>query len=251
MTDLLVLCYHGISDSWPAETSVRPRQLEEQLSALVRRGYRGATLSEALTAPPHGRTLAVTFDDAHLSVLERAAPIMERLGIPGTVYVPTEYASSGRPMAWDGYDVWLGTVHEPELSCMSWEQLSQLAERGWEVSSHTSSHPRLTRLGAAELGAELGDSRRECEARIGAPCHSIAYPYGDCDDRVVRAAREAGYRFGVTAPRGPSPSLPLSWPRVGVYHGEGARRVMLRAWTRRLAPSLPVRAALAVRARCR
>jgi peptidoglycan/xylan/chitin deacetylase (PgdA/CDA1 family) len=248
MNDLLVLCYHGISDTWPAETSVRPRDFEEQLSALVGRGYRGATLSEALTVPPHERTVVVTFDDAHRSVLERAAPAMERLGIPGTVYVPTEYAGSNRPMAWNGYDIWLGTEHEPELSCMGWDQLMELAERGWEVGSHTRSHPRLTQLDDAEVAAELGDSRRECEARIGAPCHSIAYPYSDCDDRVVRAAWEAGYRFGVSVPRGPCAPLPLRWPRVGVYHGDRAKRVTLRARARRLAPSSTARAALALRA---
>jgi peptidoglycan/xylan/chitin deacetylase (PgdA/CDA1 family) len=248
MNDLLVLCYHGISDTWPAQTAVRLPDFEEQLSALVGRGYRGATLSEALTAPPHERTLVVTFDDAHRSVIERAGPAMERLGLPGTVYVPTEYPGSNRPMAWDGYDIWLGTEHEPELACMDWDQLLELAERGWEVGSHTRSHPRLTQLDDAQIAAELADSRRDCEARIGVPCLSIAYPYSDCDDRVVRAARDAGYTFGVTVPRGPCAPMPLRWPRVGIYQGERARRVMFRARVRRLSPSLPARVVLALRA---
>src|SRR4051812_25010527 len=113
MGDLLVLCYHGISETWPASTSVRPGDFEAQLRAFAERGYRGATLAEALTAPPSERTLVVTFDDAHRSVLELAAPVMAELGIPGTVFVPTDYAGGERPMGWDGYDVWLGTEHEP------------------------------------------------------------------------------------------------------------------------------------------
>jgi peptidoglycan/xylan/chitin deacetylase (PgdA/CDA1 family) len=248
MNDLVILCYHGVSDSWPAPTTVRLSDFEAQLSALVARDYHGATLSEALIAPPHERTMVVTFDDAHRSVFERAAPVMERLGIPGTVYVPTEYPGSNRPMAWDGYDIWLGTAHEPELACMGWDQLRELVGRGWEVGSHTRSHPRLTQQADAEVAAELGDSRRECEARIGARCLSIAYPYSDCDDRVARAARDAGYMLGVTVPREPCALTPLRWPRVGVYRGESARRMMLRAWTRRLSPSIPARAALALRA---
>jgi peptidoglycan/xylan/chitin deacetylase (PgdA/CDA1 family) len=247
MDDVLVLCYHGISETWPAATSVKPGDFERQLSELVRRGYRGATFSDALTAPPSGKTLAVTFDDAHRSVFELAAPAMARLGLPGTVYVPTGYAGSDRPMGWDGYDAWMGTEHEDELLCMGWDELRGLAADGWEIGSHTRSHPRLSRLGDAEIAAELTNSRQECEERMGAPCRSIAYPYSDYDERVVRAAAEAGYRFAATVPRGPRAPLALEWPRVGVYHGESARRVRLRARARRLGPSASARAALALR----
>jgi peptidoglycan/xylan/chitin deacetylase (PgdA/CDA1 family) len=249
VNDLIVLCYHGISDSWPAETSVRPADFEQQLEGFAARGYRGATLSDALTVPAAEKTVVVTFDDAHRSVLEAASPVMARLGVPGTVFVPTDYATSQQPMAWDGYDGWLGTEHERELDCMSWDELRGLASAGWEIGSHTCSHPRLSRLADDEILAELAQSRAECERRMGVPCRSIAYPYGDYDDRVVRAARDTGYSFATTVPRGPRQPLPLQWPRVGVYHGESARRVRLRARTRRLGLLFPVREALALRCR--
>ena len=83
MDDLLVLCYHGISDSWPADEAVTPAALEEHLEALLSRGYVGATLSQALTVPPAPRALVVSFDDAHRSVLEAAAPILAERGRPG------------------------------------------------------------------------------------------------------------------------------------------------------------------------
>jgi peptidoglycan/xylan/chitin deacetylase (PgdA/CDA1 family) len=247
VADVLVLCYHGISETWPASTTVKPGDFDRQLSEFVRRGYRGATFSAALTAPPGERTLAVTFDDAHRSVFELAAPIMARLGIPGTIYVPTDYVGTDQPMGWDGYDEWLGTEHEQELLCMDWEQLRALAADGWEIGSHTCSHPRLSRLGEAEIGEELRESRRICEEHMGTPCTSIAYPYSDYDDRVVRAAGEAGYRFAGTVPRGPANPLALQWPRVGVYWGESARRIVTRARTRRLGPSASARAALRLR----
>lgn len=247
MSDVLVLCYHGVSDTWPAPTTVRPDDFQRQLAAFVDKGYRGATLSDALISPVAERTLVVSFDDAHRSVLELAAPAMARLGIPGTVYVPTSYAGSERPMAWDGYDMWLGTEHESELLCMSWDDLRGLRDDGWEVGSHTRSHPRLSTLTESEIATELSESRHECEEHMGAACRSIAYPYSDYDPRVLRAAAEVGYRFGATVPRGPAPPLPLEWPRVGVYHGESARRVRLRAWARRLGPSSSARGAMALK----
>src|SRR5687768_15757937 len=92
--DRLVLCYHAVSAEWPAKIAVTPDRLEEQLRLLLRRGYRGATFTEAATAPANGRFLAVTFDDAYRSVLKHAFPIMSRLGLPGTVFVPTNFAGS-------------------------------------------------------------------------------------------------------------------------------------------------------------
>jgi peptidoglycan/xylan/chitin deacetylase (PgdA/CDA1 family) len=249
MNEVLVLCYHGVSETWPAATTVAPGDFEEQISSLVARGYKGATLCEALTTPASAKTLVVTFDDAHRSVLELAAPVLERLGVPGTMFVPTDYPDSGRPMAWDGYAEWMGTEHEGELDCMGWDDLRGLAEGGWEIGSHTRSHPRLSRLGDAEILAELVESRAVCEKEMRTPCRSLAYPYSDYDDRVVRAAREAGYLLAVTVPRGPQAPLPLQWPRVGVYCGEGSRRVIARSGARRLAPSLLARTALAVRRR--
>ncbi len=233
MPDVLVLCYHGVSESWPAETAVTPQRLGEQLSALLRRGWSPATFTGALTAPRERRTLAVTFDDAPRSVLTHAAPVLDRLGVPATVFVPTDFPDSGRPMGWPGQEQWVGGEHERELECLSWEELGRLAGAGWEIGSHTRSHPRLTTLDDAALADELRGSRAECERRLGGPCRSLAYPYGDVDARVVAAARDAGYLAAATTPRWPVAPLPLQWPRVGVYRGDTARRLQARIWRRR------------------
>jgi len=230
--DVLVLCYHGISERWPAPTAVTPRRLEQQLSMLVKRGYRGATFSEALTAPTADRTLVVTFDDAAISVARLAAPVLQRLGLPGTVFVPTGFPDNGNLMAWPGQEEWAGTEHEDELACISWDGLRDLVARGWEVGSHTRFHPRLTTLTDGALEAELSGSREDCERQLGRRCTSLAYPYSDLDDRVVRAAREAGYLFAATVPRESAAPLPLQWPRVGVYRSDTARRLAARIWRR-------------------
>jgi peptidoglycan/xylan/chitin deacetylase (PgdA/CDA1 family) len=249
LNDVLVLCYHGISPSWPAVTTVTPSAFEEHLKAFVARGYRPATLTDALTDPTDRRTMVVTFDDAHRSVLELAAPIMERLGIPGTVYVPTDYAGTDAPMGWDGYHIWLGTPHERELLCMGWEDLRGLAGRGWEIGSHTCSHPRLSRCDDETITRELTESKGICEERMEMPCYSFAYPYSDFDSRAVRAAAAAGYRYAVTVPTYPASPFAFEWPRVGAFQGEDARRMLLRVRTRNLGPSLTTKVLRAVRKR--
>lgn len=227
--ELLVLCYHGLSESWPDETAVRPQRLTEQIEALLRRGYRGTTFSDALTAPRFPNTLVVTFDDAAASVYEHAAPRLAELGVPGTVFVPTDLPNAPDSYAWSGLEGWLGGEHEHELRGMTWEQLRALAGAGWEIGSHTCSHPHLTSVPDAELHRELTESKSECERQLGIACVSLAYPYGDVDSRVARAARSAGYLCGAATSETPTVPLPMLWPRVVVYRRDTARRVWLRA----------------------
>jgi peptidoglycan/xylan/chitin deacetylase (PgdA/CDA1 family) len=220
MSDVLVLCYHAVSDSWPAMLAVPGERLERQLEYLLDRGYEGATFTEAVTGPTARRTLAVTFDDGFRSVLEHALPLLSRLGLPGTVFVPTALAGPEGPRAWPGTDRWLGTPHEAGLATMSWRELGCLADAGWEIGSHTRTHPRLTELGGDRLAAELRGSRDECEQSLGRPCRSIAYPYGDVDERVVRATAEAGYEAAAGLPLRLHRRSALRWPRVGIYRND-------------------------------
>jgi peptidoglycan/xylan/chitin deacetylase (PgdA/CDA1 family) len=228
--EVLVLCYHAVSEKFPASLSVSPGAFRDQLGMLVRRGYRGATFSSAISQPPDGKVLAVTFDDAYRSVVRLALPIMTEYGLPGTVFAPTSYIGAERPMRWPGIDRWHGTPHEAELIPCSWPELEQLLEAGWEVGSHTRTHPRLPELTDGELMTELSESRRECEERLRIPCRSIAYPYGAVDRRVADAVAAAGYSFAAELPGSfRTPSAPLRWPRVGVYHRDSQWRFRLKA----------------------
>jgi peptidoglycan/xylan/chitin deacetylase (PgdA/CDA1 family) len=236
VSDVLVLCYHAVSEDFPAALSITPRTFERHLAQLRSWGFEGATFTRAVEAPPARRTVAITFDDAYRSVVTLALPLLEAAGFPATVFVPTDHAGSERPMSWPGISQWHGGPHEAELTPASWEELARLAQAGWEVGSHTCSHPRLTTVGDEALARELEDSRAAVAQRLG-ECPSIAYPYGDVDDRVVAAARAAGYRTGAALPRAPRRTAPaLQWPRVGVYGKDAPWRFMLKAapWARRL-----------------
>ena len=223
--DPLVLCYHAVSETWPAELAVTPRAFREQLETLLEGGYRTTTLSDALAAP--GRKIAVlTFDDGYRSLLERVQPVLEELGAVATVFAVTGFA--GTRLRWPGIDEWADGEHARELDGLSWEELRRLRRAGWEVGSHTRTHPRLTTLGDDELRDELQSSKRACEEELGEECGALAYPYGDVDERVVAAARGAGYRYAVTLPARLHRATALHWPRVGVYRPDTLRRFRIK-----------------------
>jgi peptidoglycan/xylan/chitin deacetylase (PgdA/CDA1 family) len=228
VTDVLVLCYHAVSEDWGSDLAVTPTRLADQLELIAGQGYRGATFHEAVHSPPAAKTVAVTFDDAYRSVIDLGLPILERLGLPGTVFVPTAFTGSEAPMAWPGIDQELGGPHASELIPMSWEELARLAAAGWEVGAHTRTHPHLTELDDDALVEELRASRRDCESNLGLPCRSLAYPFGDEDERVVRATGQAGYTAACTLPATLHSASPLRWPRVGVYRDDDGLRFRLK-----------------------
>ncbi len=227
--EVLVLCYHSVSDDWPSKLAVTRAQLREHLEHLIERGYEGATFSDAITRRSDGRPrVAVTFDDGYASLEANAAPILAELGLPGTVFVPTSYVGQSEPMSWPGIEQWLDTPHREELEPLDWDGVKRLAAAGWEIGSHSHTHPRLTELDDGALAAELRESRLELERRLDAPCRSIAYPYGDLDERVIAAAREAGYVTGGALPPRFYVPRPLAWPRLGIYRSDRLSRYRLK-----------------------
>ncbi len=204
-----------------------PRRFAEQLGFLVRRGYRGVTFSAAAT-PARGRRVAVTFDDAFASVAHLARPVLEALDWPGTVFAVSDFAASGHRLRWAGIDHWEATEFAHELEGLNWEELAGLAEGGWEIGSHTVTHPKLTQVDDGTLEDELRRSKAAVEAGIGQPCLTLAYPYGDVDGRVVAAAVRAGYAAAAALPAKMHASRRLEHPRVGVYHPDDLRRFRLK-----------------------
>jgi peptidoglycan/xylan/chitin deacetylase (PgdA/CDA1 family) len=221
----LVLCYHAVSETWHHELSVPADVLERQLRMLLRLGYRPVTAAEAVAGS--GRLLHVTFDDAFTSV-RTALPVLERTGVPATVFACTGYADDGRAL--DVPELADEVRARPdELATMTWDGLRALADRGVEVSSHTVSHPHLPTLSDAELADELRSSRQRLEDELGRPCRLLAYPYGECDERVRAAARAAGYDAAFSLPGDATGRDPFDAFRVGVWRGESPRRVAFKA----------------------
>jgi peptidoglycan/xylan/chitin deacetylase (PgdA/CDA1 family) len=203
--------------------AIPPGRLDAQLRLLVARGYRAAGFSDIVAGGRFRRGrrgVAITFDDGLQSVVSRAVPILARHGLVGTVFLPTAHVGRARPVDWPVVGQWIGGPHEHELAPMTWDDAARLVQAGWEVGSHTVTHPDLTVLDDAALREELVESRRECEDRLGVRCRSLAYPYGAVDRRVARAARRAGYDAAAALPGRIHRRSRWRWPRVGVWHND-------------------------------
>jgi peptidoglycan/xylan/chitin deacetylase (PgdA/CDA1 family) len=202
MVSPAVLMYHRVcrDEAWrPSEFVVTTTAFRRQMSWLARHGYYTPRLSDVLRdggrAPcVVGRPVIITFDDGYADVLENAVPVLRAHGFTAAVFPVLDLER--RFNDWDD---------APELAgpLLAVEELRALERSGLEVGSHTMTHACLTRAGHEALAWELERSREVLAEIAARPLPVLAYPYGDVDERVKRAARAAGYEAALAVSSGP------------------------------------------------
>jgi peptidoglycan/xylan/chitin deacetylase (PgdA/CDA1 family) len=166
------------------------------MACLASSGYRSPTLTEAARALSAGdgsldRAAVITFDDGYANFLDEALPILNEFQLKATVFVVAREV--GGESRWDA-----GT-HSP---LMGWSDLDRLRNEGFEIGSHTLTHPWLTRIAPAAARDEVLRSRGEVEGKLGAAVTTFAYPYGDLNPEVERMVEESGYEAACSIVRG-------------------------------------------------
>jgi len=132
--------------------------------------------------------LSITFDDGLASVYSLALPELEKIGATATVFVISDLI--GKEFV--GHRV------------MDKRMLRYLISRGWEIGSHTRTHPDLFYSTDVEVDAEFRDSKNGLEGIFSTQVESMAYPFGHYDSRIKTIASRY-YNFA----RGTSSFPPL------------------------------------------
>jgi len=226
----IFLSYHSIAEEGPRYLTVSPELFERQLDHYARRGLRSGDLADlrALTEGREaGASLFLTFDDGFADNYHAALPLLRAHGFGAFIFVLPPKVDDGGALDWPEI---ADQVADPSaVRSVDWAMLGEMKEGGFEVGSHTLSHPFLSELGDEELRQELLDSRRRIADRLGS-CDTIAYPFGDWEPRVAIAAADCGYAFAFTQPTkiGQRQATPLSLPRVNIDYRDEGRRLDLK-----------------------
>jgi peptidoglycan/xylan/chitin deacetylase (PgdA/CDA1 family) len=136
--------------------------------------------------PVNQRFAAVTFDDAHRSVLENALPVLRRDKIPCVIFFITEWFGLSAP--WAGRE-----GYEAQDTYLTEDDLAQLPTDLVLVGSHTATHPRLPGISGSQRLAELADSRRCLQRFADRPVSLFAFPFGALSSDCLREAAHVGY----------------------------------------------------------
>ena len=222
----LSLCYHAVSETWNHELSVSPEAFEEQLQLLLRRGYRPVGAAEAAAgdrqAPPrhlrrrvHECPQRAAGARAHRCQGDRVRVHGLRRRRPAARFARA--AGRARRAARGARDDDVGRAPRARRSA---------ASRSARTRSRTDTCPRSR---TPSSPTSWRSSRERLEDELGRPCTVLAYPFGDCDERVRVAARVAGYEIAFGLPGDATGRDPFDVFRVGVWGGDSARKVAFKA----------------------
>src|SRR5262249_31005923 len=193
MTSCPILMYHAVArpqSSVEDSLCCDPQTFAGHMDYLHRHAYQVVPLARLVRAVHAGddlpdRSVVVTLDDGLDCSCVTALPILERFGFRATVFVVSGLV--GRT------NEWLRPAGFPNRSMLSVADLRSLAAAGWDIGSHTATHPWLSKLPPEAARAEIGDSKARLEDMLGQAVVHFAYPYGDYTAAVRDFVVEAGY----------------------------------------------------------
>jgi len=140
----VIFMYHRFGESRHPSTNVTLEQFDEQLDFFESNDFKIlplGTIVEALkqNTPLPDKAIAITIDDAYLSVYEEAFPRLKAKGYPFTVFV----ASDG--------------VDKKIPAYMTWEQMREMQKDGAQFANHSQKHDYLTQKTPGESQQEWLD----------------------------------------------------------------------------------------------
>jgi len=195
---VVVLAYHCVGAGTDLELDLPLDAFRRQMEWLAASG-RAVSIDRALRAlavPGNGAgpPVVVTFDDGTADFADHAAPVMDALGVPSTIYVATAFIEEGRRFAYGGVP-------------LSWDALHDARTSGLvTVGSHTHEHTVMRRLDGAAAHEALARSQDLIAEHVGRPAEHFAYPKGvlaspDAEQVVRERFRSAALgRVGANRP---------------------------------------------------
>jgi peptidoglycan/xylan/chitin deacetylase (PgdA/CDA1 family) len=187
-----ILTYHKISDDFEwGITRQKVGQFEKGVKFLHDQGYKTVSLEDVFRPKQDfEKRVAITFDDGYEDVYSNAFPILQKYGFTAFVFIITGFV--GKCNNWDFN---LGRKRKKHLS---WKQIKEMSEFGFDFGSHTVNHPDLTKIDPNWVEYELKKSKKVLEDKLGKEVNFLSYPFGRYNRFVQEEAERSGYKRAYT-----------------------------------------------------
>ena len=195
-----ILTFHSVQEGGDPLVHQPPELFEEQIRYLAEQGYRSYRVCDVVESWPAildgPKFTVITFDDGLSNGRTVACPILQRYGMTATFFITTACVSDDRrPPGVEG----MHNVRDVDM--LSWQDLREMADEGFEIGAHSHTHVRISRQSPRRAREEIFLPKAMLEQELGRPICSFAYPKGRADSfapwtRDLLA--EAGYKAGYT-----------------------------------------------------
>jgi len=173
---------------------VAKEQLKRQLKLLKFMGFDFLSLRDLLLNKKVKKGVLLTFDDAYLDFWVKALPIFMELKVRSVIFVPVALVGS--------YNQWDYDRIRIKKPIMNWEHIKELHSLGFEIGSHSLTHPYLSKIDPQKAWEEIYTSKVILEDKLGTEIKAFCYPYGDYSQQVRDMVQRAGYSIAFTTRHG-------------------------------------------------
>lgn len=177
-----VIMYHDIISEKEVIYDLTPEELNKHFELIKSNKMTPISLNRLIAhlrtgSPLPEKPILLTFDDGYGGHYEYAYPLLKKYNYPAVFAIHT--SSVG---------VNAGRTH------VTWEQLKIMANDPLiTISSHSKTHPALTKISEKQLYQEVVESKQILEAKLNRPIIYFTYPYGNYDSRVKKIVADSGY----------------------------------------------------------
>lgn len=193
-----ILMYHQVSNEpHPSfmRFTVTTKVFERQMQILNLLGMTPITLSRLYDykygmADIPGKSVIITFDDCLQDAIDNAVPILHKMGFTAVFFMTTGYA--GKKSSWMIPEI------DFEFRVADWTVIKDLDSMGFEIGSHSVTHPYMDDIPADECLGELTSSRKMLEEILNHKVRHMAYPHGAYNKTLVNLVEESGFLTACT-----------------------------------------------------
>ncbi len=209
-----VLLYHDVQLTHTpdkAATTITPQKFEEHIVTLLKSGYTPVSFEDVYNASVGNFTMPskpiiISFDDGYDTNYKYAFPIIKKHKVKTTIFVVAKT---------------VGKVLDTSVH-FGWNEAKIMQQSGLvSIQSHTYDHKNLAELDSFQLERELRLSKLIIEKNLGTKCNIVAFPYGSCNQKVIDAAKRAGYKVtaqvGETGTNSVSNAGKVPFKRITAY----------------------------------
>src|SRR5690606_16257224 len=161
---VFITAFHRVNDELPSDSLTCRSRVFEKFCRYFMDNFKVVPLTRQIEAFKAGKelggTLSITFDDGYRDNYEVAAPILERLGLPATFFISSDFINSETVPFWDRE-----LPFQP--GWMTWDQVRDLVARGFAIGGHTMNHIDMGTVEPDKVREELVQSKSRIEREIG------------------------------------------------------------------------------------
>ena len=172
-----VFLYHRFGENKYPTTNIKISQFKKHIDELINNNYNVISVDQIVDSLINKKNMpeksvAITIDDAFLSIYNKAWPLLKEKKLPFTIFVSTK------------------AIESKSKNYMSWNQLREMASSGVTIGHHTKNHFHLVNKDKETIISEIEKANNDFLKNLGFVPDIFAYPYGEYTYEIKQITKQ-------------------------------------------------------------